>query len=482
MIARMEKIDSPKSVYTVKMGNRAKQSNSGETSIFHMEPFLNSLGSNSIKIDLSQSVLSETGKTELLNILNRNIKAFGEGGCYNGPITHRIDLIPGTPPIASRAYRAPIAVKEEMKKQINTMLEQGIIEPSTSAFSAPVVMVPKKDATLRFAIDFRRLNAATIKTVYHLPLIPEILDEVGGKHIFSTFDFAAGFHQIPMHERHKERTAFSCYLGLFQFLKMPMGLSGAPLTFQRVMNNLKQYISASFLIYLDDVILASEDEESHLKDINQFLEVVQGFGMKLKLIKCHFALDKIKYLGFFISANGISIDPKNVEVIEKMSMPKTISELRSFLGACSYFRKFVQNFSIIMSPLYNLTKEGKFLKPENWEKECLNAFKNIKSKLKTAPVLASPQIGKSFIIETDASMHGLAATLLQKGHDDKEHPILYFSQVLKPHQKKYHVNELKALAVVMALRTFRPYIEGSGKTLIRSDNSVLNTKFLNINH
>ena len=274
MIARMEKIDSPKSVYTVKMGNRAKQSNSGETSIFHMEPFLNSMGSNSIKIDLSQSVLSETGKTELLNILNRNIKAFGEGGCYNGPITHRIDLIPGTPPIASRAYRAPIAVKEEMKKQINTMLEQGIIEPSTSAFSAPVVMVPKKDATLRFAIDFRRLNAATIKTVYHLPLIPEILDEVGGKHIFSTFDFAAGFHQIPMHERHKERTAFSCYLGLFQFLKMPMGLSGAPLTFQRVMNNLKQYISASFLIYLDDVILASEDEESHLKDINQFLEVV----------------------------------------------------------------------------------------------------------------------------------------------------------------------------------------------------------------
>ena len=162
--------------------------------------------------------------------------------------------------------------------------------------------------------------------------------------------------------------------------------------------------------------------------------------MKLKLIKCHFALDKIKYLGFFISANGISIDPKNVEVIEKMSMPKTISELRSFLGACSYFRKFVQNFSIIMSPLYNLTKEGKFLKPENWDNEHLNAFKIIKSKLKTAPVLASPQIGKSFVIETDASMHGLAATLLQKGHDDKEHPILYFSQVLKPHQKKYHVN------------------------------------------
>ena len=191
-----------------------------------------------------------------------------------------------------------------MEKQIEKLLAQGVIEPSTSAFAAPVVLVPKKDGSTRFAIDYRQLNAATIKSAYHLPLISEIFDEVGGKKMFSSFDFSAGFYQIPLHPKHKERTAFSTFLGLFQFVNMPMGLCGAPLTFQRVMHELKKYLSAAFLIYIDDVILASEDEETHLNDIAQFLSVVTKFGMKLKIEKCTFGKKQIKYLGFLVTKRG----------------------------------------------------------------------------------------------------------------------------------------------------------------------------------
>ena len=237
---------------------------------------------------------------------------------------------------------------------------------------------------MRFAIDYRKLNASTIKSAYHLPLIPEILDEVGGKKIFSTFDFASGFHQIPVFEKHKERTAFSCFLGLFQFVKMPFGLCGAPLTYQRVMNDLKRYISASFLIYIDDVILASDDEQSHLADIEQFLKVVQNFGMKLKLQKCQFGQNQIKYLGFLINEKGIKIDPKNVEVIDKIEKPKSLTELRSFIGACSYFRKFICGFAQILAPMYEMTKEGKFKDPAVWTDEENKSFFEINNKLKTA--------------------------------------------------------------------------------------------------
>ena len=340
-IAEMEQIDNVGAIQQCDFG-------SGKTNNVNMlhHPPTFSIGDLIAKLDLEHSILSENGKARLIEIIKQHSEAFGEGGRYKGKIVHRIDLLPGTPPIASRAYRTPIRLKAELEKQIEKLLAQGVIEPSTSAFAAPVVLVPKKDGSTRFAIDYRQLNAATIKSAYHLPLISEILDEVGGKKMFSSFDFSAGFYQIPLHPKHKERTAFSTFLGLFQFVNMPMGLCGAPLTFQRVMHELKKYLSAAFLIYIDDVILASEDEETHLNDIAQFLSVVTKFGMKLKIEKCTFGKKQIKYLGFLVDKEGISIDPKNLQAIEKMPKPKTLKELRSFLGACSYFRKFIKSFAI----------------------------------------------------------------------------------------------------------------------------------------
>jgi hypothetical protein len=323
-----------------------------------------------------------------------------------------------------------------------------------SAFASPVVMVPKRDGSLRFAIDYRKLNAQTVKAVYHLPLIPDIIDEISGSKIYTTFDFSSGFHQIPVHPKHKERTAFTTFLGLFQYTRMPFGLCGAPITFTRVMQELKRYLSSAFLIYIDDVVLASETESKHLEDIDQFLKAVIQFGMKLKMNKCCFGQGQIKYLGFLINELGIKIDPGKVEVIEKFSKPTTLTELRSFLGATSYFRKFIAGFSIITSPLNELMREGKFCTPDKWTKEQEQAFETLKEKLKSAPVLSAPRLDRPFIIETDASLKGIASTLLQKDMKGAEHPIAFASKTLKPYQTRYHINELELYAVVFAVKQF----------------------------
>lgn len=361
-----------------------------------------------------------------------------------------------------------MTVKREMQEQIEKMLKNGIIEPSTSAFASPVVMVPKKSGELRFAIDYHKLNAATIKQVYHIPLISEIRDEVAGKKNFSCFDFAQGFHQIPMENAHKERTVFSCFMGLFQFRKMPFGLCGAPITFTRAMYEIKQYLGSSFLIYIDDVILASESEKEHLSEIHQFFDIVKQFGMRLKLKKCLFGQKEIKYLGFLISEMVIKIDPRDIEPIEKIAAPKTLTELRSFIGTVNYFRRFIPGFAKLLGPLYEMTKDGKFRSPQNWTELEWNSFYEVKERLKSAPVLAPPNPNKPYEIETDASSHGVGAILIQD-----QHPIAFASRVLKDCETRYHINELEAMAIQYALSEFEPYIMGTGTTTIRTDNSAV---------
>nr|CAD2194910.1 unnamed protein product [Meloidogyne enterolobii] len=342
-----------------------------------------------------------------------------------------------------------MTMKDEIKRQVEQMLKDNIIEHSNSQFASPVVLVKKKDGTMRFAIDYRKLNAITIKQVYHLPIINEIREEVAGKKIFTSFDFKSGFHQLPMNPEHKERTAFSCWMGLFQFIKVPFGLCGAPTTFMRAMNELKKYISASFLIYIDDVILSSENEIEHLNDIEQFLNVISNFGMRLKLEKCEFGLAEIKYLGFFISENGIRPDPKDLECINKIKPPNNLHELRAFLGAVNYFRKFIPSCAKILGPLYELTKDNKFKTSTEWNEEEWNSFNEIKEKLKSPPVLAPPNPKESYIIETDASLKGIGAVLIQN-----KHPVAYYSRTLKDTEKRYHINELEALAISQALKEF----------------------------
>ncbi|KAH7702023.1 pol polyprotein, partial [Aphelenchoides avenae] len=427
------------------------------------------------KLDLSQSILSTTAQADLRTIIQSRQQAFvaddGRIGCYNGPITHRIDLVSGAKPTQQRPYRTPLTLRDEVQRQVEDMLRQHIIRPSTSPFCSPIVMVKKADGkSWRFAVDYRALNNITQKQTSYLPLIQDILDSVGGKRYYSNFDFQSGFHQIPVEPEHVERTAFATFLGLFEFLRMPFGLCSAPATFQRVMESMRRELTAAFFIYLDDVVLASLTEKEHLRDIDQFLDVIIRRGMKLRLDKCAFGRAEIKYLGFLISQHGIRPDPKSVDSVKAMKPPKTLTELRSFIGAVSYFRRFIANFATIMQPLYALTKKEAF---SEWTEEHQKAFDTVVQKLVTAPVLAPPRLGRSFIIETDASSTAIAACLLQQNPQGEIHPIAYASRLLNKHEARYPSVESEALALVFALREYAPYIEGSGTTVIRTDNSAL---------
>lgn len=210
------------------------------------------------------------------------------------------------------------------------MENQGIIIKSQSPFGSPIVMVPKKNSgKWRMAIDYRRLNALTKKQIHILPHIQDALDIMAGRKIYSTFDLTAGYHQIEIVEEHAERTSFISHMGLFHFLRLPFGLVSAPSTFQAVMSEVIRELGSNFLVYLDDIILANDNEVEHLQQIESFFETIQNNGLKLNIEKCVFGRRQIKYLGFILSSQGISPDKKNVEAVQRFEKPKTVSELRS---------------------------------------------------------------------------------------------------------------------------------------------------------
>jgi hypothetical protein len=433
------------------------------------------------KLNLGDAVLSIEARKKLKTIIANNNIAFvgsdGNIGHFRGNLKHRIELIDPAKVACKRPYRVPPALREEVEKQISEMLRQRIIRPSMSSFSSPIVLVKKADGkSWRFAIDYRELNANTRREVYYLPLISDIIDEVGGKRIFSTFDMQSGFHQLDVAPEHIERTAFATFLGLFEYIRMPFGLCGGPSSFQRMMEIVRKELSAAFFVYLDDVILASLDEEQHLQDIDSFLKIIIKFGLKLRIDKCNFGRSEIKYLGYLISEAGVRPDPRNIAAVQKFEKPKTITQLRSFLGAVSYFRRFIRNFAGILVPLYELTRDNG-TDINKWSDVHDKAFKTVITALTTAPVLASPKFGEPFIIESDASKIAVGGCLLQVQADGLEHPILFVSRKLNKHEAKYPSVESEALGMIFCLKEFRPYIEGNQQTTVRTDNSALRSLF-----
>jgi hypothetical protein len=278
-----------------------------------------------------------------------------------------------------------------------------------------------------------------------LPLIQDLVDTVAGKRIYSTLDFADGFHQLEIAEEHKERTAFTAHsFGLFEFNRLGMGLCGGPSTFQKCVNGLSRELSATILIYMDDIILASDHEEDHLRDLEQLFRVLLKYNLKVKPSKCAFARTEIHYLGHIIGEDGVRPDSRNVEAVLKLSRPRSMKELRSLLGAFTYYRKFVKKFSTIMSPLYELLKGSEDIEAQ-WGDTHQAAMDELKKRLTSPPVLAAPRFGHPFVLETDASSIALAATLLQEGQDGQLHPISYTSRKCNKHETVEPLLNLKRL-------------------------------------
>eukprot|EP00057_Strongylocentrotus_purpuratus_P010055 XP_011664529.1 PREDICTED: transposon Ty3-I Gag-Pol polyprotein [Strongylocentrotus purpuratus] len=406
-------------------------------------------------------------------------------------IPHQIRTSDG-PPIRLPYRRIPPNHMPELKALLQEMLEKGIIKQSCSPYASPVVPVRKKDGSMRICIDYRQLNARTVRDSFPLPRIEETLEALGGAKFFSSLDLANGYFQIAMDENSIDKTAFRVPWGLFEFLRMPQGLVNSPSTFQRVMElvlgdlNLTQLV-----IYLDDILVFSSTLEEHLTRLEAVFRRLTEYGLKLKGKKCQFLQEEVHHLGHVVTASGISVDPKKIETIKTWSVPKTTSELRSFLGLASYYRRFVPGFASIATPMHALighcqpsSKKSKkrhgstssHTKEFVWTEEVDKAFCTLKDALTTTPVLGYPQFGKKFVVEIDASLKGLGACLSQHGEDGGLHPLVYASRGLRQAERSYpdySSFKLELLGLKWAIADkFREYLIGSQVEVLTDHNPL----------
>ena len=317
-------------------------------------------------------------------------------------------------PIKQRPYRTPVIYREKIEHMVSQMQAQGIVRPSKSPWASPIVLVPKKDGSLRFCVDFRKLNSITKKDVYPLPRVEDILDTLGEAKYFTSLDLASGYWQVELDEDACAKSAFTTHHGLFEFTRMPFGLCNAPATFQRVMQAVLAGLEwNSCFVYLDDILIASRTLEEHLRHIKEVFGRLRDAGLRLKPKKCLLLRNEVPYLGHVISDDGIRPDPAKTDKVKSFPVPHDVTTLRQFIGLASYYRRFVPGFAKIAAPLHALTKKDVSF---DWTPQCDEAFCRLKDLLVTAPVLAYPHFGsdKEFILETDASGLGLGAVLSQR--------------------------------------------------------------------
>jgi len=374
---------------------------------------------------------------------------------------HHIDIRPGSKPQFSQPYRAGAYARKVIKNTIDEMLEQDIVEPSRSEWAAPVVLAPKPDGTLRFCVDYRRLNSVTIKDRYPLPRMEDCLDSLGDAEYFSTLDCNWGFWQIPMAQEDKEKTAFTTHAGTYQYKRMPFGLCNAPASYQRTLDILLMGIKwSSCLVYVDDVIIFSKNFKDHLSDVAEVLSILQKAGLSLNMRKCKFFSRTVDYLGHVVSPGRLEVATKNTTAITKAVYPRTQTEMRSFLGMCNVYRRFVPNFAHVAGPLnkYLMKGQGSIL-PEPTEEDS-RAFELLKESLTSPPVLQLPDPEKDYSIDADASSYQVGCALFQQGKDGVRHPIGFWSRSLNPAEKNYSAGEREALAIIFAVQTLHPYLWG----------------------
>lgn len=303
-----------------------------------------------------------------------------------------IDLLPGAQPRMMRSYRLTPKEREELVKQITKMIEKGWIRPSSSSWGAPVLFAPKSDGGLRMCIDYRMLNAATVRNAHPLPHVQDALDGFAGAEVFSTLDLAAGFHQIVLREESRHLTAFRTDQGLYEYNVMPMGLANAPAMFQKAMNDmLRPFMNKFVTVYMDDIIIYSKNMEEHAEHLKQVLMVMSTYGYKARKDKCCFGVSSVPFLGHVVSGKGLSVDPRKVELVQNWPPPKDIGQVRSFVGLVQYFKRFIKDMSTLLVPLTHLTKNNT---PFYWSDDCQKSFEQIKTLLSTAPVLAMPDPSK----------------------------------------------------------------------------------------
>ena len=376
-------------------------------------------------------------------------------------------------PISTVPYRISPAMKRKLRTELDKMLEEDVITEMESPWAFPVVLIPKKDGSVRLCVDYRRLNAITVTDTYPLPRMDDVLHAAKATPFMTTLDLKAGYWQVQISEEDKLKTAFTTPYGIFVFNRMPFGLKNAPATFQRIIDKFRMTLpNVLILAYLDDIIVCSKDFETHIQDLKLVFEKLQKLGFHLNRDKCFFCRPEVKYLGHILTQNGLKIDPEKTRAILNRPDPKNVKQLISFLQTCSWFRRFIPQFAEIAKPLTNLTKKKSVWK---WKTEEKATFNKLKELLTSPPILQQVNEDAKFYIRTDASNYALGAVLLQ-GEKEDERPIEYASRLLLPAERNYSTTEREALGVVWAVFKFRGYIEGA-EVVVLTDHQPLRWLF-----
>ena len=437
-----------------------------------IDDILSKLGISVNNSDLSPS---QTNKLRLFIAKNADLFASdtSELGCTKLH-SHKIET-GDAPPQRQNPYRTSPNMKAEIESHTKDLLDNDLIEPSNSMWAAPVIMCKKKDGTFRMAVDYRKLNAVTTPINFPLPRFEDVVDSFAENQskIFSVLDLRSGFHQIPLDPETKHKTTFVTHEGCFNYKRLPYGLRNAPIAFQTVMAQVLRGINFKFtLVYVDDILVHSSDFDTHLKHLQIVFDRLRDANLKLQPKKCKFAADQVEYLGHFFSKQGISSNPEKIEKVKSFPRPKTQKDVRSFIGLCNYYRKFIFNFSAILKPLNNLLKkETKFA----WTNDCEEAFLMLKDKLTTSPVLVYPNMTKPFILSTDASDTAIGFVLGQLDDEKRERVIAYGGRSIRNAEQNWPIHEKECLALVEAITQFRPYLANAQFT-VYTDNIC--TKYL----
>ena len=377
-----------------------------------------------------------------------------------------------SPPIKQRYYPVSPVIQRHINQELDEMLALGVVEPSDSGWSSPVLLVKKKDQSYRFCVDFRRLNAVTERDGYPLPYVSATLDKLKSARFLSSLDIKSAFWQVPVDPASRQYTAFTVPgRGLFQFVRMPFGLHNSPATWQRLMDKvIGADLEPHVFVYLDDVVIVSDDFDEHLRVLAEVFRRIVAAGLSLSWDKCQFCRSELRYLGYVVNGEGLHVDPQKVEAMLRLPVPQSQKEVRRVVGTFSWYRRFISGFSELMSPLTALLKKGAKIV---WTEECDRAFTTIKERLVSAPILRCPDYSLPFELHTDASGVGLGAVLLQRDGDGVEHVVSFLSRSLSFAERNYSATERECLAVLWSVEKLRPYLEGVPFTVYTDHYSLL---------
>jgi dUTPase len=418
------------------------------------------------KVDVGKAGFSQQEQKAIYDLLKEFEGVFSKGEYDLGRtsiIQHSIEIIGEKP---KRCGSRPLnpTMRKELETQLQEMLKNDLIQPSTSEYSCPVVLVKKKCGAIRFCCDFRRLNDATRKDSYPLPRINEIINTLAGAKLFSTMDCKSGYHQLALKPEDAHKTAFATQYGLYEWKVMPMGLCNAPSSWQRLMDLLMTGLNwHGVLVYLDDLLVFGRNFEEHHSRLREVLTRLQHANIKLSPKKCHILQKEVTYLGHVISNGEVKPDPEKTKLIDTYPVPKSIKDVRSFVSLASYYRRFVKNFAQVTKPLTQMLEKGKEF---HWSMDCQHAFDVVKEKLGKETKLQLPDFSKPFRLACDASGVAIGAVLSQLDEDGKEKPIAFASKVLSKTERRWTVTERELYALYHFVLHFKGFLYGQPFELI----------------